>query len=697
MGGRDARYDILFDQVKIGPKTARNRFYQVPHCNGMGWRDGSQNATMRGIKAEGGWAVVCTEEVEIHPSADVSPYVELRLWDDEDLPLHERIVEAIHVHGSLAGIELCHNGASSANNSSREVPLGPHHLPTPTAHNEPLQARAVDKSDLREIRHWHRNAAKRAVKAGYDLIYVYAGHGLTTAQFLLSRRTNQRTDEYGGSLKNRVRFLRELIDDTKEAVGDHCAVPVRIAVDEMLGDIGLNSAELQDVLGLIGELPDLWDFCMGTWPHDSQSARFAEEGYQENYIRGLKALTSKPVVGVGRFTSVDAMVKQIRSGVMDLIGAARPSIADPFLPRKIEEGRIEDIRECIGCNMCVTGDYLMSPSRCTQNATFGDEWRRGWHPEKFAKRRTPARVLVVGGGPAGLEAARVAAMRGYEVALAEGGNELGGRVAKERKLPGLSAWGRVADYRKFQLSQLANVETYLKSMLSADDILGFGFEHIALATGSRWRADGVARFNLRPIHIAADARVFTPDDLMEEKIPGGRVVIYDDDHYYMGGVLAELLLRAGARVMIVTPSSMVSDFTQLTLEQKFIQRRLLEAGVALKLTHGLGAVEKDHVKLACVYTGRLAEVEADAVVMVTARLPNEGLHVQLKARAVEWAAQGIKTVTAIGDCLAPGTIAHAVHSGHRFGRELDEPASAAEMSYRREVTQLARDFPRIFP
>jgi len=693
---RDPQYDILFEPVKIGPKVARNRFYQVPHCNGMGWRDATQNATMRGIKAEGGWAVVCTEEVEIHPSADVSPYVELRLWDDEDLPLHERIVEAIHAHGSLAGIELCYNGQASANHSSREVPLGTQHLPTPTAHNEPQQARALDKDDLKNIRRWHRNAALRARKAGYDLIYVYAGHGLTTAQFLLSRHTNQRSDEYGGSLKNRMRFLRELIEDTKEAVGESCAVPLRIAVNEMLGEIGITPPEIQEVVSLIGEMPDLWDFCLGTWPHDSQSSRFSEEGFQEDFVRGLKSLTTKPVVGVGRFTSADAMVKQIRSGVLDFVGAARPSIADPFLPRKIEEGRIEDIRECIGCNMCITGDYLMSPSRCTQNATFGDEWRRGWHPEKFAKRGSEGRVLVVGAGPSGLEAARVAAMRGYEVALAEAGDQLGGRVAKERKLPGLSAWGRVADYRIYQLSQLGNVEVYRDSRLGPEDVLNFGFEHVALAAGCRWRRDGVARFNIRGIEVSDGAPVFTPDDLMAGEIPRGRVVVYDDDHYYMGGVLAELLLSRGASVMIVTPSSMISDFAQLTLEQRFIQRRLLEAGVQLKLTHGLGAIERDHVKLACIYTGKAAIIEMDAVVLVTARLPNEELLLELKRRKAEWPGYGIRSVTAIGDCLAPATIAHAVYSGHRFGRLLDEPQDGDAVPFRREVTRLSPEFPRGF-
>jgi dimethylamine/trimethylamine dehydrogenase len=691
---RDPRYDILFEPVRIGPKTARNRFYQVPHCNGMGWRDATQNATMRGIKAEGGWAVVCTEQVEIHPSADVSPYVELRLWDDNDLPVHERIVEAIHAHGSLAGIELCHNGAASANHWSREVPIGPHNLPTWTAHYEPVQARALDKEDLGNIRRWHRAAALRARRAGYDLIYCYAGHGLTTAQFLLSRYTNQRTDEYGGGLKNRLRFLKELIEDTKEAVGDSCAVPVRIAVSEMLGDRGLSLAELQDVIGLIGELPDLWDFCMGTWPDDSQSSRFSEEGFQQELVSGLKKLTSKPVVGVGRFTSADLMVKQVRSGVLDFIGAARPSIADPFLPKKIEEGRVEDICECIGCNICISGDYLMSPSRCTQNPTFGDEWRRGWHPERFGNAGSNAQILVAGSGPAGLEAARVAALRGYRVTLVEAENELGGRVRRERGLPGLSAWGRVADYRIYQLSRLANVEIYRASKLGPEDILSFGFEHVALATGCVWRKDGVGRFSLRPIETAEGAAVYTPDDIMAGSIPRGRVLVYDDDHYYMGGVLAERLARNGSPTTLVTPSTMVSNFTQLTLEQRFIQRRLLELGVQLKLAHGLTAIARDHVKLACVYTGKPAGIEMDAVVLVTARVPNEELAIALNERKLEWRERGIVSISSIGDCLAPATIAHAVYSGHRFGRLLDEPHDPDAMPFRREVTRLAEDFPR---
>jgi dimethylamine/trimethylamine dehydrogenase len=201
------------------------------------------------------------------------------------------------------------------------------------------------------------------------------------------------------------------------------------------------------------------------------------------------------------------MVRQIRSGVLDLIGAARPSIADPFLPRKIDEGRLADIRECIGCNICVAGDHTMSPSRCTQNPSMGEEWRRGWHPERIRPLKSPAKILAVGAGPAGLEAAM--SRRGYDVALAEKTERLGGRVARERLLPGLSAWGRVAEYRIGQIEAMANVEIYRASALTAEDILGFGFDHVVLATGSRWRGDGIGRYLLKPVPSEAGARVLT--------------------------------------------------------------------------------------------------------------------------------------------------------------------------------------------
>jgi dimethylamine/trimethylamine dehydrogenase len=367
-----SRYDILFQPIKLGPVTAPNRFYQVPHCNGFGYRMPRSLAAMRGMKAEGGWGVVCTEEVEIHHSSDLSPYIEGRLWDDNDIPALQLMTEAVHKHGSLAGIELTYNSHDASNLYSRVPAFGPRSTGiTGGCGYEPGQTRIASKDDLRQIRKWHRDAALRAKKAGFDIIYCYAAHNLTLAFHLLSR-ANDRADEYGGSLENRVRFFRELIEDTKDAVGDTCAVAVRFAVDQLLGDDGMRfDGEARDIVSMLAELPDLWDVNISGWSNDSSTSRFEKEGNQEKYISFVKKLISKPVVGVGRYTSPDSMASAIERGIMDMIGAARPSIADPFLPNKIKEGRYEDIRECIGCNICVTGDTRFVPIRCTQNPRNG--------------------------------------------------------------------------------------------------------------------------------------------------------------------------------------------------------------------------------------------------------------------------------------------------------------------------------------
>jgi len=683
------KYDVLFEPLKIGPVTTQNRFYQVPHCTGMGYLRPRADAAVRAMKAEGGWGVVCSQETEIHPTSDLSPFPENRLWDDRDIPALRIMSDAIHEHDSLAGVQLVHNGYHAYNLASR----APLFAPSDTAmyNLNPRQARAMDKQDIRNLRQWHRAAARRAKEAGFDIVYVYAGHNMTIAQHFLTPALNERTDEYGGSLENRARLMRELLEETKEEIGDSCAVALRFAVDQMQGADGMQAHEEgRAVVEMLAELPDLWDVNIAGWDSDSATSRFApDEGYQTPYIEFVKQVTTKPVVAVGRFTSPDLMASMVKKGIVDLIGAARPSIADPFIPAKIREDRIEEIRECIGCNICVASDSLAAPIRCTQNPTMGEEWRRKWHPEKINPKGSEEAALVVGAGPSGLECAMQLARRGYKVTLAEASGELGGRSRLESTLPGLNAWKRVADYRIYDLQQRGNVETFLESELSAEQVLELGIPNVFLATGARWRRDGIGRHHRRTVPDKAVMPVLTPDDILAGELPPvGPVLLYDDDQIYLGGVLAEFLRNAGHEVILVTPASIVSPWTENTLEQDRIQSRLIELGVRILTQHALQSIDETECVIACTYSGREETLACTSVMMVTERIRNTEIYDLLKPMQGH-GTQPLKTIELLGDAASPGLIADAVYSGHMAARHFEMEPESAELEYfQREIIAL---------
>ena len=486
--------------------------------------------------------------------------------------------------------------------------------------------------------------------------------------------------------ENRVRLTRELLEDTKDAVGDRCGIAIRFAVDELLGDAGIASgAEGREVVEMLAEMPDLWDVNVSDWANDSVTARFGEEGAQESYVAFVKQVTSKPVVGVGRFTSADAMVSQVKRGILDMIGAARPSIADPFLPRKIEEGRIEDIRECIGCNICVSGDWTQSPIRCTQNPTMGEEWRRGWHPEIISPRGSSKKVLVVGAGPAGLEAAMSLGQRGYEVALADSGDG-GGRAVREATLPGLASYKRVSDYRLNQIARSTHVSFYPGSEMDGPSIRDFGADQVLIATGSYWRTDGLGRATFAPVPGIEDhPQCLTPDDIVAGILPAhGPVLVYDDDHYYLGGVIAQLLADRGLSVTLATPGPEVSCWTQNTMEQHRIEQALLERDVKLVPKHTMARVDSNTATLTCNSTGRELQCEAAALVMVTLRAPVNDLYFGLVGQQQEHLNDLPFGILRIGDCMAPATIAAAVYDGHRAARELDNLPDPDTVPFKRE-------------
>ena len=484
---------------------------------------------------------------------------------------------------------------------------------------------------------------------------------------------NNRTDQYGGNTQNRVRLLREIVEETKAAIGDTCAVAVRFSSDALLRLPGRSlPSEAHEIVALLADVPDLWDVKSSDWTVETASARFSGEGAQEPFNRFVKPLTSKPVVGVGRFTSPDEMVRQVRSGILDLIGAARPSIADPFLPKKIGEGREDEIRECIGCNICVSAYHDGVPVRCTQNPTMGEEWRRGWHPERIPPGDPGKRVLIVGAGPAGLECARAMGQRGFRVTLAEARKELGGRVTLESALPGLATWARVRDYRTHHLQTMANVDIYRDSLLTAADVHDFGGDHAVVATGASWTRKILGAKGYPTDELVGDA-VYTPDDILVGAALDSPVVVYDFDHYYMGSCLAELLRTQGHEVMIVTPANAVSAWTFMNNELRFIRERMIERGIGIVLEQLVTGFGDGELQLTPVHRGdETAPRECGSLVVVGTRVPNDDLFRQLTADARRTADAGIESVRSIGDCRAPGAIVHAVYSGHECARTIDD-------------------------
>ena len=327
---RDPRHDILFEPLAIGPKTLRNRFYQVPHCTGFGVEKPFSQARHRAMKAEGGWAAVCTEFCSISPEATETP---CRLWDDDDVRALAIMCDEVHAHGALAGVELHHGGANSRNRSRDCPPSPPPRLPATTS-SSPRRPCSWPTSGA--CNGTGRRPLDRAERAGFDIVYVYGAHSYLPMQFL-STYYNRRSDAYGGSLENRARFWLETLTEVRAAVGDRCAVASRIAVDA-LGPAGVELDEALSFVSLADHLVDLWDVNVGSieeWSKDSGSSRFFAEGYQLEWTGKVRSVTDKPIVGVARLTSPDRMADIVRSGVWDLVGSARQSIADPFLPEKM--------------------------------------------------------------------------------------------------------------------------------------------------------------------------------------------------------------------------------------------------------------------------------------------------------------------------------------------------------------------------
>jgi dimethylamine/trimethylamine dehydrogenase len=327
---------------------------------------------------------------------------------------------------------------------------------------------------------------------------------------------------------------------------------------------------------------------------------------------------------------------------------------------------------------------MNAPIRCTQNPTQGEEWKQGWHPEKIDAAVSDEPVLVIGAGPAGLEATLQLANRGYNVTLAEASDALGGRVSRESKLPGMSSYTRVRDYRENQITQKANVDIYLGNRLGAQDVVDLEIPHVLVATGSHWRRDGTGRRHAFPIAGLDSVAALTPDDVLGSAEISGRVLIYDDDHYFMGSTIAERCRQQGHEVCLVTPESKVSIWTEKTLEQEKIQTRLLALEVEIIVSHKLLEISAGKALIANIYSRQhQQQLDFETLIMVTSRQPEDGLFQSLQEHEHRF-----KTLRAIGDCNAPGTVAAAVYDGHAAARHLESGEDVYAALFAREMPAL---------
>ena len=697
---RDPKYNCLFEPIQLGPKTMKNRFYQVPHCNGAGSERPGAQAAFRAMKAEGGWGAMCTEYCSIHPESDDTHRLSARLWDEGDVINLGHMCDELHKHGALAGVEMWYGGPHAPNMESRAAPRAPSQIAS--EFENLTYPREADEDDIRDLIQMYVDAARRAEQAGFDIIYVYGAHSYLPLQFL-SPFYNKRTDKYGGSLENRARFWLESLAAVKQAVGNNCAIATRFAIDTLygpdgveVGEDGLKFVELVTKEGLV----DLWDVNIGDiaeWGEDAGPSRFYKANHQSPWVKDVKSVANVPVLGVGRVTSPDDMAAIITSGQADIIGSARASIADPFLPNKIDEGRLEDIRECIGCNMCISRWEIGGPPLiCTQNATSMEEYRRGWHPEKFTQTNKPCSVLVVGAGPAGMECARVLGECGYDVHLREAEGELGGSVRYIQRFPGLAEWGRITSYRQTQLNKLKTVEVHTGvGAMSADDVLSYGADRVVIAVGSHWATDGLNGVTHESIE-GADAslpQICTPDQVMNGKDVGDRVVVLDADGYFTGVSTAEYLVDQGKQVTLVTQLHAVAPYTDFTLEAPNLHRMIHEKKIRDIPAHWVSSIQPGNETTVSIYnvygdgyqrsakprTGKLPrstnghaeDLTCDTVVLVTGRLSNHHLFTELKSRRDEWQREEIENIFHTGDCYAPRMIADAIFDGHRLAREFE--------------------------
>jgi len=661
-------YPMLFSEFKLGPIMLPNRVYHAPiTLNYVDRATGYPTEALAHYYAErarGGVGLLIQGAVDVHPASDFWPVPQTRMYDEGSIPACRRITDMVHDAGAKIFVEFFHIGQASNGRTYGPPTMAPSGVPSIVAGTTP---KAMEHEDIEQAIAGFESATKNAVVAGYDGIELHATHGYLLEQFL-SPFFNRRTDEYGGSLENRMRMLLETLRRCRAAAGSSVALGVRLVGDELLpGGLTLEDtvaiAQRLESTGLL----DFLDIDVGSHQnyHVTMSPLYGPPGYNLPFAATIRdAVDPLPVLcAPGRLVDPTVAEQILTDGQADMVGLGRALIADPQWVLKTAEGREDSLRQCVFCNQLTMGNlYKGLPVGCIQNPAVGREAQRGTDTLTSAPRRK--KVVVIGGGPAGMEVARLSAQRGHDVTLYERQQELGGQVLLAMGLPGRDEIGGVVRWQKLQLDKVG-VETITNVELSADAAVDLGADAVIVATGASYLTNGTSA--MLPMPVAGwdlnDVSVTPESVLRGECQVGSSVVVLDGDGHVTPLAIAELLAARGSRVTIVSASPMIGHKLIEEMNMPYLYARLVEQGVEMMPNTWASEIRHGEIELFNAHAPAHQKVlSADTVVMAAARQAHETLYLQLKDR--------LDKLYRVGDCVAPGDIGTAIFSADSLGRTL---------------------------
>jgi len=649
-------YEILQEPVQIGGVEIPNRIVRTAHATGF--CAGGVTPRLIGYheaRARGGVGLSFLEIAAVHPSTPGPLFA----FSPEIIEGYRQVSEAIHAHGMCVFQQLWHGG-SNATPLDGGPSWGPSTVPEPINGTTP---RPMTQGMIDEIVAGFGAAAKRCQEGGLDGVEIHGAHGYLIGQFL-SPLTNRRTDDYGGSIDNRVRFLRECLASIRERVGPGFPVGVRLSGTEgveggIQPDEARRTAEILEEAGLI----DFLNVSMGSYYAFSKFIGAMHEplGYELATSRPVTKAVSVPTIVTGRLMDLHDAEQVVRSGTADMVSMVRATIADPEIVAKSFRGELERVRPCISCNQgCVGG--LFSDRQavgCLVNPEAGFETKSHLVPTK--KRR---RILVVGGGPAGLETAYTALRRGHEVVLCEAGTELGGLIQLARRAPHREDMIVIVNWLVQEIDRLG-VDLRLSTPVLANDVFGMNVDAVVVATGAEPRRDGRQRHRPASEVKGADLpHVGTPEDVLANRFPEPvSALVFDDFGHVCGVSTAEYLLHQGVRVTLATGLPSIAMLLGPSLQREPYEQRLFGDSNFTALTRQMiTEITSDHVILRGLDSGIESEVQADLVIFETGRVPRRGLYDELVALGVE--------AHLVGDALASRDLQYAFASGRRVGESV---------------------------